>query len=41
MLLVKGCIVYHEAFVGGAVVFDRVSQLPEFPVWQRLFCILY
>ena len=29
MLLIKGCIVYHDVFVDGAVVFDRVGQ-PEF-----------
>ena len=41
MLLIMICIVYHDAFVGGAVVFDRVGQLSEFAVWQHLFCILY
>ena len=25
MLLIKGCIVYHDFFVDGAVVFDRVG----------------
>ena len=37
----KGCIVYHNAFVGGAVVFDWVGQPSEFSVWQVLFCIFY
>ena len=35
------CIVYHEVFVGGTVVFDRVGQPSEFAVWQYLFCILH
>ena len=26
MLLIKGCIVYHDFFVDGAVVFGRVGQ---------------
>ena len=34
-------IVYNEVFVGGAVVFGRVSQLSEFAVKQHLFRILY
>ena len=32
MLLRMVYIVYHDAFVGGAVVFDRVGQLSEFSV---------
>ena len=32
MLLIMVRIVYHDAFVGGAVVFDRVGQLSEFAV---------
>ena len=32
MLLIKGCIVCHNVFVDGAVVFDRVGQLFEFAV---------
>ena len=41
MLLIKGCIVYHDVYVDGAVVFDRVGQPSEFAVWQNLFCIIY
>ena len=41
MLLIKGCIVYHDVFVDGAVVFDQVGQPSEFAVSQHLFCILY
>ena len=32
MLLIMVCIVYHEVFVGGAIVFDRVGQPSEFDV---------
>ena len=32
MLLIKGCIVYHDVYVDGAVVFDRVGQPSEFAV---------
>ena len=41
MLLIKGCIVYHDVFFDGAVVFDRVGQPPEFAGWQHLLCFLY
>ena len=41
MLLIMVCIVYHDVFVGRAVVFDWVGQASEFAVWQHLFCILY
>ena len=32
MVLIMVCIVYHDAFVGGAAVFDRVGQLSEYAV---------
>ena len=32
MLLIKGCIVYHGAFVDGGLVFDKVGQPSEFAV---------
>ena len=32
MLLIKIYIVYHDFFVGLAVVFDRVHQLSDFTV---------
>ena len=32
MLLIKGCIVYHDVFVDGAIVFHQVSQPSEFTV---------
>ena len=32
MLLIMVCTVYHDVFVGGAVVFDQVGQLSEFAV---------
>ena len=41
MLLIIVRIVYHDAFVGGAVVFDRGGQLSEFAVWQYICCVLY
>ena len=41
ILLIMVYIVYHDVFVGGAVVFDRVGQLSEFSVWKHLFSILY
>ena len=41
VLLTMVCIVYHDVFVGRAVVFDWVGQASEFAVWQHLFCILY
>ena len=37
MLPMIVCIVYHDVFVSGAVVFDRVGQPSEFAVWQHLF----
>ena len=39
MLLIMLWIVYHDVFVGGAVVFNHVGQLFVFAVY--LFCILY
>ena len=41
MLLIMVCIVYHDVFVGGAVVFNWVCQPSEFAVWEYLFGILY
>ena len=32
MVLIMVYIIYHNVFVGGAVVFNRVGQLFEFPV---------
>ena len=40
MLLIQGWIVYHGAFVDGAVVFDRVGQSSEFSLCQHLYLYL-